>query len=205
MAVSSILPNTTTAGGITSQASALGVPPVPAVTGGAQNYDSRMAATQALVGAGNGSLAGGGRYRIKRNTIHRRNYNNITKVMKGCSSKKTRRHNKKKRHGKRIFRGGAANITPAGANNSSQIQLNMPGGASKEQIDTLKELTGGLFAAQTAGTNTVPSIPAPSSAASRFSGGGLSRRRHRNTKYRRLRYKKSIGRKSRSYRRSGRR
>jgi hypothetical protein len=200
MAVS-MLPNTTLAGGISPQA--LGVPPMPAVTGGAQNYDNRMAATQALVGAGNGSLMGGGRFRMKKNTIHRRNYNNITKVMKGCSSKKTRRHNKKKRHGKRMFRGGA-NITPA-VTDGGQIQLNMPGGASLDQIATLKSLTGGLFAAQTAGTNTVPSIPAPSSAASRFSGGGLSRRRHRNTKYRRLRYKKSIGRKSRSYRRSGRR
>jgi hypothetical protein len=198
-----MLPNTTTAGGTTSQASALGLPPIPAVTGGAQNYDNRMAATQALVGAGNGSLMGGGRFRMKKNTIHRRNYNNITKVMKGCSSKKTRRHNKKKRHGKRIFRGGAANITPAVTDD--KIQLTMPGGASPDQIATLQSLTGGLFAAQTAGTNTVPAMPAPSSAASRFSGGGLSRRRHRNTKYRRLRYKKSIGRKSRSYRRSGRR
>ena len=200
MAVSSMLPNTTTVGGI--QQVRLEIPQIPAVTGGAQNYDNRMAATQALVGAGNGSLMGGGRFRMKRKTIRGRDYNNITKVMKGCSSKKTRRHNKKKRHGKRMFRGGA-NITPAVT--GDQIQLNMPGGASPHQINTLKSLTGGLFAAQTAGTNTVPSIPATSPAASRFSGGGLSRRRHRNTKYRRLRYKKSIGRKSRSHRRSCRR
>lgn len=201
MSVTSMLPNTTTAGGITSQASALGVPLMPAVTSGGQNYDNRMAATQALVDVVDGRLRGGGRFRTKRKTIRGRDYNNITKVMKGCSSKKTRRHNKKKRHGKRMFRGGA-NITPAVT--GDQIQLNMPGGASPHQIATLKLLTGGLFAAQTAGTNTVSSIPATSPATSRFSGGGLSRRRHRNTKYRRLRYKKSIGRKSRSYRGSRR-
>lgn len=195
----SLLPNTTTAGGI--QSVDLKMPQMQAVTGGAQNYDNRMAATQALVGAGNGSLMGGGRFRTKRKTIRRRDYNNIRKVMKGCSSKKTRRHNKKKRHGKRMFRGGA-NITPAVT--GGRVEIPIPGGASSQQTEVLKSLTGGLFAAQTAGTNTVPSIPAPSSAASRFSGGGLSRRRHRNTKYRRLRYKKSIGRKSRSYRRSGR-
>ena len=201
MAVSSMLPNTTMAGGI-QPAVPLKLPQMQAVTSGGQNYDSRTATTLALVGVGNGSLRGGGRFRMKRKTIRGRDYNNITKVMKGCSSKKTRRHNKKKRHGKRMFRGGA-NITPAVT--GDQIQLNMPGGASSEQAAVLKSLTRGLFAAQTAATNTVPSMPAPSSAASRFSGGGLSRRRHRNTKYRRLRYKKSIGRKSRSYRRSGRR
>jgi len=209
MAVSSMLPNTTTAGGTTVQTSELKLPPMQAVTGGAQIYNMREAATRALVELGNGgSLRGGGRFRMKRKTIRGRNYNNITKVMKGCSSKKTRRHNKKKRHGKRMFRGGAANITPAvtpAVTDGGKIQLTMPGGASPDQIATLQSLTGGLFAAQTAGTNTAPDMPALSSAASKFSGGGLSRRRHRNTKYRRLRYKKSIGRKSRSYRRSGRR
>jgi hypothetical protein len=197
----SMLPNTTTAGGITSQASALGVPLMPTVTSGDQIYANREAATQALVRVGNGSLRGGGRFRMKRKTIRGRDYNNITKVMKGCSSKKTRRHNKKKRHGKRMFRGGA-NITPAVT--GGRVEIPIPGGASPQQAAVLKSLTSGLFAAQTAGTNTVTSIPAPSSAASRFSGGGLSRRRHRNTKYRRLRYKKSIGRKSRSYRGSRR-
>ena len=200
MAVSSMLPNTTMAGGV--QPASLQLPQIPAVTSGGQIYANREAATQALVGVGNGSLRGGGRFRMKRKTIRGRDYNNITKVMKGCSSKKTRRHNKKKRHGKRMFRGGA-NITPAVT--GDQIQLNMPGGASSEQAAVLKSLTRGLFAAQTVGGNIAPSIPATSPAASRFSGGGLSRRRHRNTKYRRLRYKKSIGRKSRSYRRSGRR
>ena len=191
MAVSSMLPNTTTAGGI--EPVPHGLPQMQAVTGGDQIYNNRIAATTALMQAGNGNLAGGG---------FRRRRNNITKVMKGCSSKKTRRHNKKKRHGKRMFRGGA-NITPAVT--GGRVEIPIPGGSSATQVGTLKELTSGLFAAQTVGGNIAPSIPATSPAASRFSGGGLSRRRHRNTKYRRLRYKKSIGRKSRSYRRSGRR
>ena len=190
MAVSSMLPNTTTAGGI-QPAVPLELPQVQAVTSGGQNYDSRMAATTALMQAGNG-IAGGG---------FRRRRNNVTKVMKGCSSKKTRRHNKKKRHGKRMFRGGA-NITPAVS--GGRVEIPIPGGASPQQAAVLKSLTSGLFDAQTVGGNIAPSIPATSPAASRFSGGGLSRRRHRNTKYRRLRYKKSIGRKSRSYRGSRR-
>ena len=198
MAASSMLPNTTMAGGITSQAVPLTLPPIQAVTSGGQIYDNRMTATTLL----HALSGGGGGFRMKRKTIRGRDYNNITKVMKGCSSKKTRRHNKKKRHGKRMFRGGA-NITPAVT--GGRVEIPIPGGASPQQAAVLKELTGGLFAAQTVGGNIAPSIPAPSSAASRFSGGGLSRRRHRNTKYRRLRYKKSIGRKSRSYRRSGRR
>jgi hypothetical protein len=121
--------------------------------------------------------------------------------MKGCNSKKTRRHNKKKRHGKRIFRGGN-NITPAVT--GGKIELTMPSGSSDFQTDSLKSLTSGLLDAQTANAN-IPPVANPV-AVSNFSGGGVSRRRHRNTKYRRLRYKKSIGRKSRSYRRrSGRR
>lgn len=199
MVVSSMLPNTTTAGGI-QPAVPLELPQVQAVTSGGQNYDSRTAATEALLRAGNG-ITGGGRFRTKRKTIRGRDYNNITKVMKGCSSKKTRRHNKKKRHGKRMFRGGA-NITPAVS--GGRVEIPIPGGASPQQAAVLKSLTSRLFDAQTVGGNIAPSIPATSPAASRFSGGGLSRRRHRNTKYRRLRYKKSIGRKSRSYRGSRR-
>jgi len=176
-------------GGITPVS--LSIPAMPAVTGGAQNYENRMASTQALTQVGNGSLSGGGK---------RRRRNNVTKVMKGCNSKKTRRHNKKKRHGKRIFRGGS-NITPAVT--GGKIELTMPGGSSPTQIETLRTLTGGLGAAQVASANIAPSVPVL--ATSNFSGGGVSRRRHRNTKYRRLRYKKSIGRKSRSHRRSGRR
>ena len=177
-------------GGITP--AKFSMPAMPAVTGGAENYANRMASTQALSAVANGgNLSGGGK---------RRHRNNVTKVMKGCNSKNTRRHNKKKRHGKRIFRGGN-NITPAVT--GGKIELTMPGGSSPSQVETLKNLTGGLFDAQTSGGNIPPSIPVL--ATSNFSGGGVSRRRHRNTKYRRLRYKKSIGRKSRSHRRSGRR
>jgi hypothetical protein len=176
-------------GGITPVS--LSIPAMPAVTGGAQNYENRMTSAQALMQVGNGSLSGGGK---------RRRRNHVTKVMKGCSNKKTRRHNKKKRHGKRIFRGGN-NITPAVT--GGKIELTMPGGSSPTQIETLRTLTGELGAAQTAAANVAPSIP--TLATSKFSGGGVSRRRHRNTKYRRLRYKKSIGRKSRSHRRSCRR
>ncbi len=177
-------------GGITPVS--LSIPAMPAVTGGAQNYENRMASTQALSAVANGgNLSGGGK---------RRRRNHVTKVMKGCNSKKTRRHNKKKRHGKRIFRGGS-NITPAVT--GGKIELTMPGGSSPFQVETLKNLTEGLGATQVASANIAP--PTPVLAKSNFSGGGVSRRRNRNTKYRRLRYKKSIGRKSRSHRRSCRR
>ena len=176
-------------GGITPVS--LSIPAMPAVTGGAENYANRMASTRAFTQVGNGNFSGGGK---------RRRRNNVTKVMKGCNSKKTRRHNKKKRQGKRIFRGGS-NITPAVT--GGKIELTMPGGSSPFQVETLKNLTSGLGAAQVAGSNIAP--PVPVLATSNFSGGGVSRRRHRNTKYRRLRYKKSIGRKSRSHRRSCRR
>jgi hypothetical protein len=169
------------------------LPSIPAVTGGAQNYENRMAATQSLMQAGNGNLAGGG---------YRRHRNHVTKVMKGCSSKKTRRNNKNKRGIKRLFRGGA-NITPAVT--GGKIELTMPGGASATQEAALKTLTGGLLAAQTAAGNVPPEMPKP--VPGMFSGGGRTRRRmnkHRRTKYRRLRYKKSIGRRGRSRRHSGR-
>jgi hypothetical protein len=177
-------------GGIT--APSLSIPAMPAVTGGAQNFANRMESAQALTQVGNGSLSGGGKRRYR---------NHVTKVMKGCSNKKTRRHNKKKRHGKRIFRGGNS-ITPA-VTGGGQIELTMPGGSSPTQVGALQDLTKGLLDAQTTAGNIPPSIPAVTT--SIFSGGGVSTRRRRNTKYRRLRYKKSIGRKSRSYRRSGRR
>jgi hypothetical protein len=176
-------------GGITP--ASLSMPAMPAVTSGEEKYAIRMASTHALTQVGNGNFSGGGK---------RRHRNHVTKVMKGCNSKKTRRHNKKKRHGKRIFRGGN-NITPAVA--GGKIELTMPGGSSPTQIETLQTLTGGLFDAQTSSGNVAPAIPPL--ATTNFSGGGVSRRRHRKTKYRRLRYKKSIGRKSRSHRRSGRR
>jgi hypothetical protein len=177
----------------------LSIPSMPAVTGGAENYANRMSAMTSLAQAGNGSLAGGGS-RMKRKTTQMRHHNNVTKVMKGCNSKKTKRHNKKKRQGKRIFRGGSS-ITPAVT--GGKIELTMPGGSSPTQVETLQSLTGGLFAAQTAAGN-VAQLP-PVAVQSKFAGGGVSRRRHRNTKYKRLRYKKSIGRKSRSYRGSRRR
>jgi hypothetical protein len=181
-----------TTGGIT--APNLSIPAVQAVTGGEQNFANRMAATQSLTNIASGNLTGGGK-RLKRKTVHARHHNNVTKVMKGCNSKKTRRHNKKKRHGKRIFRGGS-NITPAVT--GGKIELTMPGGSSAVQTDTLKSLTSGLLDAQTVGGNIAPAIP--KAGTSNFSGGGVSRRRHKKTKYKRLRYKKSIGRKSRSYR-----
>lgn len=171
-------------GGITP--ANLSVPAIPAVTGGAENYANRMASTMAFTQVGNGNLSGGGK---------RRHRNNVTKVMKGCNSKKTRRHNKKKRHGKRIFRGGSAAV--------DKIELTMPSGSSPIQSATLQNLTSELLAARTTAGN-IPSTPL-AQVSSNFSGGGVSRRRHRNTKYRRLRYKKSIGRKSRSHRRSCRR
>ena len=200
MSASSQLPATTTAtatsatqGGIVP--TNIQLPTMPAVTGGAQNYDNRMAATQNLMRAGDGSLAGGG-YRKKRKTIHKRRYSSVMKVMKGCSSKKTRRHNKNKRHNKRVLRGGD-NITPTII--GGKIELPVPGGASGSQVDVLKTLTGGLMDLSVQGGNTPPSIPAP--VQQKFSGGGITR--HRSTKYRRLRYKKSIGRRGRSRRHSG--
>jgi hypothetical protein len=194
MSANALLPPTTSSADVTLQGGIkpppLAIPIMPAVTGGAQNYSNRMAATEALMKTGNGNLAGGG---------YRRRRNNVTKVMKGCSNKKTRRHNKKKRYNKRIFRGGA-NITPAVT--GGKIELPVPGGASGGQIDTLKTLTGGLLDIQTASGNIPP--PIPTVVQSKFSGGGVSRRRHIRTKYRRLRYKKSIGRRGRSRRHSGR-
>lgn len=197
MSANALLPPTTSSADATQQEQSGGiipadykVPSMPAVTSGAQNYQIRMDATESLMKAGNGNLAGGG--------FHRRR-NNVTKVMKGCNNKKTRRHNKKKRHNKRLFRGGA-NITPAVM--GGKIELPVPGGASGSQIDTLKTLTSGLLDVQTAAGNIAP--PPPPLTVSKFSGGGISRRRHRRTKYRRLRYKKSIGRRDRSRRHSSR-
>ena len=196
MAVSSLLPATTNAtvsqqGGIVHVDNK--IPSMPAVTGGAENYENRMAATQSLMQAGNGNLAGGG---------YRRRRNHVTKVMKGCSNKRTRRNNKNKRHKNRLFRGGA-NISPTIV--GDKIEIVPPAGGTAEQISALKTLTGGLLAAQTAAGNVPPMMPKVVS--SNFSGGGRTRKRmnkHRRTKYRILRYKKSIGRRGRSRRHSGR-
>jgi hypothetical protein len=194
MSASTLLPSTTSSADATQQGGIkppiLEIPIMPAVTGGAQNYSTRMDATTSLMNVGNGNLTGGG---------YRRRRNNVTKVMKGCSNKKTRRHNKKKLHNKRLFRGGSS-ITPAVT--GGKIELPIPVGASGGQIDTLRTLTGGLLDVQTSAANVPP--PIPMLVQSKFSGGGISRRRHRRTKYRRLRYKKSIGRRGRSRRHSGR-
>lgn len=204
MSASSQLPATTTAASVMQQGGIvptnIQLPALPAVTGGAQNYENRMAATQNLMRAGDGSLAGGG-YRKKRKTIHKRRYSSVMKVMKGCSSKKTRRHNKNKRHNKRVLRGGG-NITPAIT--GGKVELPVPLGATGGQIGTLQTLTEGLMDLSVQGGNTPPIPPLP--VQQKFSGGGITRHRstkYRSTKYRRLRYKKSIGRRGRSRRHSG--
>ena len=199
MSASSQLPATTSAASVMQQGGIvptnIQLPNIPAVTGGAQNYENRMAATQNLMRAGDGSLAGGG-YRNKIKTIHKRRYSSVMKVMKGCSSKKTRRHNKNTRHNKRVLRGGD-NITPTII--GGKVELPVPLGASGGQVDVLKTLTGGLMDLSVQGGNTPPIPPLP--VQQKFSGGGITR--HRSTKYRRLRYKKSIGRRGRSRRHSG--
>ena len=190
MSASALLPNTTSSAAASQQGGIVSgdykLPSIPLVASGGDNYNARTAATQSFMQVGNGKLAGGG---------YRRRRNNVTKVMKGCSNKKTRRHNKKKRNNKRIFRGGAS-ITPEVV--GGKIQLPVPEGASGGQVGTLKELTSVLLDAQTVAANKPPTMPPI--VVSNFSGGGISRRRHRRTKYRRLRYKKSIGRRGRSRR-----
>ena len=185
MSVQSSLPTTTTA-------PALGLPPMPAVASGGDIYNARMDATKALMQAGNGSLKGGsggsgGKYRKhKTNGRVKLRRNNITKVMKGCSNKKTSK------------RGGAGGISPA-----SQVEVPIPGGSSTTQVNTLASLSDGLLKLQQQAGNIAPASPPP--VKTMFSGGG-GKRGHRKTnrktnkRYRRLRYKKSIGRKGRSRR-----
>ena len=184
MSVQSSLPASTTA-------PALGLPPMPAVTSGGDIYNARMDSLKALMQAGNGSLKGGsgGKYKKYKTKITGRvklRRNNITKVMKGCSSKKTSK------------RGGAGGISPA-----SQVEVPIPGGSSPTQVNTLASLSGGLLKLQQQAGNIAP--PPPVTVKTMFSGGG-GKRRHRKTNrktnkgYRRLRYKKSIGRKGRSRR-----
>ena len=182
-----LLPNTTSA-------PALGLPPMPAVASGGDIYNARMDATKALMQAGNGSLKGGsgGRNRKYKTKITGRvklRRNNVTKVMKGCSNKKTSK------------RGGAGGISPA-----SQIEVPIPGGSSPTQANTLASLSGGLLKLQQQAANVAPA--SPPLVKTMFSGGGGrgGKRGHRKTnrktnkRYRRLRYKKSIGRKGRSRR-----
>ena len=182
MSVQSSLPASTTA-------PALGLPSMPAVASGGDIYNARMDATKALMQAGNGSLKGGsgGRYRKYKTNGRVKLRNNVTKVMKGCSSKKTSKRGRK-------IRGGAGGISPA-----SQVEVPIPGGSSPTQVDTLASLSGGLLKLQQQAANVAPASPLP--AKSMFTGGG-GKRGHRKTnkRYRRLRYKKSIGRKGRSRR-----
>jgi len=182
-----LLPNTTSA-------PALGLPPMPAVASGGDIYNARMDSLKALMQAGNGSLKGGsGKYRkYKTNGRVKLRRNNVTKVMKGCSNKKTSKRGRK-------IRGGAGGISPA-----SQIEVPIPGGSSPTQVNTLASLSGGLLKLQQQAGNIAPASPPP--VKTMFSGGGGGKRGHRKTnrktnkRYRRLRYKKSIGRKGRSRR-----
>jgi hypothetical protein len=181
-----LLPNTTSA-------PALGLPPMPAVASGGDIYNARMDSLKALMQAGNGSLKGGsGKYRKYKTKITGRvklRRNNVTKVMKGCSNKKTSK------------RGGAGGISPA-----SQIEVPIPGGSSTTQVNTLASLSDGLLKLQQQAANVAPA--SPPLVKTMFSGGGGrgGKRGHRKTnrktnkRYRRLRYKKSIGRKGRSRR-----
>uniref|UniRef100_A0A6C0EYZ0 Uncharacterized protein n=1 Tax=viral metagenome TaxID=1070528 RepID=A0A6C0EYZ0_9ZZZZ len=186
MSVQSSLPASTTA-------PALGLPSMPAVASGGDIYNARMDATKALMQAGNGSLKGGsgGRYRKYKSNGRVKLRNNVTKVMKGCSNKKTSKRGRK-------IRGGAGGISPA-----SQVEVSIPGGSSPSQVDTLAGLSGGLLKLQQQAANVAPASPLPTK--SMFTGGG-GKRGHRKTnrktnkRYRRLRYKKSIGRKGRSRR-----
>ena len=201
MSAQELLPKITTGGaegGIT--APPMSLPPMPATTSGAQVYETRMAATQALMQAGNGSLAGGG-YRLKRKNTRRHGNNHISRVMIGCNNKKTKKHkHKRRRNNRRIFRGGAAsNISPSVI--GSKVEIPIPMGSSGGQIETLKSLSSGLLDAQVVGGNVAPS--SPTLITSNFAGGGIRRssiHRRKKTKYRILRHKKSIGRKGRSMR-----
>ena len=199
MSAQELLPKITTGGGeggIT--APPMSLPPMPATTSGSQVYETRMATTEALMQAGNGSLAGGG-YRLKRKNTRRRSNGHVKRVMIGCNNKKTKRH-KCKRQNRRIFRGGAgSNISPSVI--GGKVELSIPLGSSGGQIETLKSLSSGLLDAQVVGGNVAPT--SSPTVASNFKGGGIKRRsmhRHKKTKYRILRHKKSIGRKGRSMR-----
>jgi hypothetical protein len=170
----------------------LELPPMPAVPQPDAIYDSRVQATADLTKLGNGTLSGGGRRKKGRRTLYKKKGNHVTKVMRGCSRKYT-----KKYKGKRIFRGGAEMVPPSFVN--GKISVPIPESASSTQVEILKSLTGGLMDAQVAASNIPPSPP--KIIESKFSGGGIlnkSKHRSKKTKHRMLRYKKSIGRKSRS-------
>lgn len=194
MAVSS-LPSTTTPPATQAAANGVGIvptkfqlPSMPAQANGSQLFDNRMESTKLLMNAGTGNLKGGGNKRNKK-TKYKKSRNHIVKVMKGCNNKKTKKN-------KMIFRGGSNLISPAVT--SGKIEVPVPVGASQTQTSILSDLTSHLLKAQVLGSNIPPAPPAI--VPSKFAGGGVnnSRYKHRKTNQKRLRYKKSIGRRSRS-------
>jgi hypothetical protein len=169
------------------------IPAMPAVANGGQLFDNRMEATKLLMSAGTGNLKGGGKKKIKK-TKYKKSRNHIVKVMRGCNNKKTKKN-------KMIFRGGASLITPSIT--SGEIEVPVPVGASPTQTSVLSNLTTQFLKAQVLNSNIPP--PIPTIIPSKFMGGGgivnSSRYKNRKTNQKRLRYKKSIGRRSRSRRR----
>lgn len=164
------------------------IPAMPAVADGGQLFDNRMEATKLLMNAGTGNLKGGGNKKIKK-TKYKKSRNHIVKVMRGC--------NKKTKKNKMIFRGGANLITPSIT--KGEIEVSVPVGASPTGTSVLSDLTTQLLKAQVLNSNVPP--PIPTIIPSKFMGGGnvnSSRYKNRKTNQKRLRYKKSIGRRSRS-------
>lgn len=164
------------------------IPAMPAVADGGQLFDNRMEATKLLMNAGTGNLKGGGNKKIKK-TKYKKSRNHIVKVMRGC--------NKKTKKNKMIFRGGANLITPSIT--KGEIEVSVPVGASPTGTSVLSNLTTQLLKAQVLNSNVPP--PIPTIIPSKFMGGGnvnSSRYKNRKTNQKRLRYKKSIGRRSRS-------
>ena len=198
MAVSA-LPSTTSAPSTTPPTQSSGgivkpdfkLPVMPAVASGNDLFNTRMDATKLLMAAGSGNLKGGGR-KLKGKTKYKKSRNHIVKVMKGCNTKRTKKN-------KRIFRGGNM-VTPTKVGDD-KIEVIAPDTATKTQVGILKSLTDNLLKTQVLATNTPPSIPQLEK--SRFVGGGnanKSRYKNKKTNQKRLRYKKSIGRRSRSRR-----
>jgi len=193
--VVSALPSTTSAPSTTPQtAQSSGglvkpdfkIPTIPATASGGDLFDNRTAATKLLMAVGSGNLKGGGR-KMKGKTKYKKSRNNIVKVMKGCNTKRTKKN-------KRIFRGGNM-VTPTKV--GGEIEVPIPGGASPTQVSILKGLTNNLLQAQVLSSNKAPDIPRIVS--SKFTGGGIiNNSRYKKTNYKLLRYKKSIGRKSRN-------
>jgi hypothetical protein len=166
------------------------LPAMPAAPSGIDLFNNRMDATKLLIAAGSGNLKGGGR-KLKGKTKYKKSRNHIVKVMKGCNTKRTKKN-------KRIFRGGNM-VTPTIVKN--EIEVTAPDTASKAQVGILKSLTDNLLKTQVLATNIPPDIQ--QLAKSRFVGGGnanKSRYKNKKTNQKRLRYKKSIGRRSRSRR-----